>query len=126
MEPLRIGLAGLGTVGAGVLRLLNENGAALKQRCGRAIEVTAISARSRGKDRGIDISGLEWFDDPSELAASEAIDVFVELIGGEEARRRRQSKPPCARASMSSRPIRRCSLCTAPNLPASPKPNRWR
>jgi homoserine dehydrogenase len=84
MEPLRIGLAGLGTVGAGVLRLLNENGAALKQRCGRAVEVTAVSARSRGKDRGIDIYGLEWFDDPSELAASEAIDVFVELIGGEE------------------------------------------
>ncbi len=84
MEPLRIGLAGLGTVGAGVLRLLNENGAALTQRCGRAVEVKAVSARSRGKDRGIDIYGLEWFDDPSELAASEAIDVFVELIGGEQ------------------------------------------
>ena len=84
MEPLRIGLAGLGTVGAGVLRLLKENGAALTQRCGRAVEVTAVSARSRGKDRGIDIYGLEWFDDPSELAASEAIDVFVELIGGEQ------------------------------------------
>jgi homoserine dehydrogenase len=83
MEPLRIGLAGLGTVGAGVLRLLNENGAALEERCGRAVEVTAVSARGRGKDRGIDISGMEWFDDPSELAASEAIDVFVELIGGE-------------------------------------------
>jgi len=51
MEPLRIGLAGLGTVGAGVLRLLNENGAALKQRCGRAIEVTAVSAQNRGKER---------------------------------------------------------------------------
>ena len=67
MEPLKIGLAGLGTVGAGVLLLLKENGAALRQRCGRAIEVTAVSARSRGKDRGIDISGMEWFDDPSSL-----------------------------------------------------------
>ena len=84
MKPLKIGLAGLGTVGAGVLLLLKENGAALRQRCGRAIEVTAVSARSRGKDRGIDLSGMEWFDDPSELAASPAIDVFVELIGGEE------------------------------------------
>jgi len=83
MKPLKIGLAGLGTVGAGVLRLLNENGAALKQRCGRAIQVTAISARNRGADRGIDLSGMEWFGDPAELAASGAIDVFVELIGGE-------------------------------------------
>jgi homoserine dehydrogenase len=84
MKPLKIGLAGLGTVGAGVLRLLNENGAALNQRCGRIIEVTAVSARDRGKDRGVDISGMEWFDDPAQLATSSAIDVFVELIGGDE------------------------------------------
>lgn len=84
MKPLKIGLAGLGTVGAGVLRLLNENGAALNQRCGRIIEVTAVSARDRSKDRGVDISGMEWFDDPAQLATSSAIDVFVELIGGDE------------------------------------------
>ncbi len=84
MKPLKIGLAGLGTVGAGVLHLLKENGAALNERCGRVIEVTAVSGRDRAKDRGVDISGMEWFGDPSQLAASEAIDVFVELIGGEE------------------------------------------
>ncbi|WP_088348843.1 MULTISPECIES: homoserine dehydrogenase [Rhodomicrobium] len=84
MEPLRIGLAGLGTVGAGVLHLLAENGEALALRCGRAVEVRAVSARDRTRDRGIDLSGLEWFDDPVALARSGAIDVFVELIGGED------------------------------------------
>lgn len=84
MKPLRIGLAGLGTVGAGVVHLLARNGAALQERCGRALELTAVSARTRGKERGVDLSAVEWFDDPCQLAASEAIDVFVELIGGEE------------------------------------------
>jgi homoserine dehydrogenase len=84
MEPLRIGVAGLGTVGAGVLKLLTENGPALAQRCGRPLLVRAICARERGKDRGVDLSGLEWFSDPASLAASDLIDVFVELIGGDE------------------------------------------
>jgi homoserine dehydrogenase len=83
MKPLKIGLAGLGTVGAGVVRLLAQNGAALEQRCGGAIRVTTVSARSRSRDRGIDISGFEWFDNPVEMASSDTIDVFVELIGGE-------------------------------------------
>ncbi len=83
MEPLKIGLAGLGTVGAGVLKLLAGNGALLEQRSGRGIAVTAVCARDRTKDRGVDLSGLEWFDDPVELARSEAIEVFVELIGGD-------------------------------------------
>jgi homoserine dehydrogenase len=83
MEPLKIGLAGLGTVGAGVLKLLAGNGALLEQRSGRGIAVTAVCARDRSKDRGVDLTGLEWFDDPVELARSEAIEVFVELIGGD-------------------------------------------
>ncbi len=84
MEPLKIGLAGLGTVGSGVLKLLAKNGALLEARCGRAIAVAAVCARDRSKERGVDVSGLEWFDDPIGLASSEAIDVFVELIGGED------------------------------------------
>jgi homoserine dehydrogenase len=84
MEPLKIGLAGLGTVGMGVLQMLKENGAALEERCGRSIMVTGICARDRARDRGIDLSGMEWFDDPVALASSDAIDIFVELIGGEE------------------------------------------
>ena len=68
-DPLRIAVAGLGTVGAGVLKLLAEQADIIEQRCGRRIEVVAVSARSRGKDRGIDLSTVEWYDDPVKLAA---------------------------------------------------------
>ncbi len=84
-EPLKIALAGLGTVGVGVLDLLRANGEVLARRCGRAIEVVAVSARSRGKPRGDhDLSAYKWFDDPVEMARSAEIDVLVELIGGED------------------------------------------
>jgi homoserine dehydrogenase len=83
MKPLRIGLAGLGVVGTGVLQLLERNGAVLEQRCGRTVTVTAVSARNRAKDRSVKLSAAEWFDDPVTMATSDAIDVFVELIGGE-------------------------------------------
>jgi homoserine dehydrogenase len=84
MEPLKVGLVGLGTVGAGVLELLGRNGAVLAERCGRALEVTGVSARDRGRKRPVDIARLEWFDDPVALAQSPHIDVLVELIGGAE------------------------------------------
>jgi len=83
-EPLRIALAGLGTVGAGVIRLLNTNGALIERRAGRPIEVVAVSARDRSKDRGIDISGFDWIDDPVALADHGKADVIVELIGGSD------------------------------------------
>ncbi|MCO5058304.1 MAG: homoserine dehydrogenase [Rhizobiaceae bacterium] len=83
-EALRVGIAGLGTVGASVVRVLSHKGAELTRQCGREITVTAVSARDRGKDRGIDLGGAEWFDDPVEMAKKAGIDVFVELIGGEE------------------------------------------
>jgi homoserine dehydrogenase len=82
-EALRVGIAGLGTVGASVARVLAEKAAELTRQCGRPIVVTGVSARDRGRDRGVDLSGAEWFDDPVELAKSDRIDVFVELIGGE-------------------------------------------
>ena len=82
-EALRVGIAGLGTVGASVMRILDEHAGVLTRQCGRTIEVAAVSARDRGKDRGVDLSGVAWFDDPAELAASPGIDVFVELIGGD-------------------------------------------
>ncbi len=84
MEPLKLGLAGLGTVGAGVLDLLARNGDALAERCGRRLEVTGVCARDRGKSRPVDVSRLEWFDNPVRLAQSPSIDVLVELIGGAE------------------------------------------
>lgn len=83
-EALRIGLAGLGTVGASVVRVLSDKAAELTRQCGREIVVAAVSARDRKRDRGIDLGATTWFDDPVELARSADIDVFVELIGGEE------------------------------------------
>ncbi len=82
LPPLRIGVAGLGTVGAAVLRLLDRRRRDLELRCGRAIAVTAVSARERVRERGLDLAGLTWHDDPVAMARSEEIDVFVELIGG--------------------------------------------
>jgi homoserine dehydrogenase len=81
---LRVGLAGLGTVGAGVARVLRDNSRALGWRAGRSIHVTAVSARDRAKDRGIDLTGIPFASDPLELAEREDVDVVVELIGGEE------------------------------------------
>jgi homoserine dehydrogenase len=81
-EPLRVGVAGVGVVGASLVRLLQRQGEALASRTGRAIVVTAVSARERTRDRGVDLNGVAFFDDPRALAASDLIDVFVELIGG--------------------------------------------
>ncbi len=83
VAPLKVGLAGLGTVGASVVRLIAEQRASLAQRCGRPIEIVAVTARSRGKDRGIDLKPLRWVADPVKLATDPGIDVFVELIGGD-------------------------------------------
>jgi homoserine dehydrogenase len=81
--PLKVGLAGLGTVGTAVVRLIAAQREALIARCGRPIEVAAVSARSRAKHRDIDLTGVRWVDDPVALAADPAVDVVVELIGGE-------------------------------------------
>lgn len=82
MSELKVGLAGLGTVGAGVVRMLERQKAALAARTGRAIRIVAVAARDRAKDRGVDLSGVRWFDDPVALARDPEIDVFVELMGG--------------------------------------------
>lgn len=83
-EALRIGIAGLGTVGASVVRVLDEKAAELTRQCGRDIRLAAVSARDRGRDRGAPLGGATWFDDPVALARSPDIDAFVELIGGED------------------------------------------
>ena len=84
VEPLRLGIAGLGTVGAAVVRLLTAQARDLAARTGRAIVVTGVSARDSSRERGIDLGEVEWFSDPVALAQSENIDLFVELIGGDE------------------------------------------
>ncbi len=82
VEPLKVGLAGLGTVGTAVIQLLEREREKLVARCGRPIEVVAVSARSRSKKRAVDLRKIRWVADPVELAADPAIEVFVELIGG--------------------------------------------
>ena len=83
-EALRVALAGLGTVGGGVIRLLDANAELISRRAGRRIEVVAVSARDRTKDRGIDLSRFDWVDDPVELARHAKADVVVELVGGSD------------------------------------------
>ena len=83
-DPLRLGIAGLGTVGAGVLKMIHKNAALIGLRTGRNIIVTAVSAQSRDKDRGVDLSGFAWEDDPVALAKRNDVDVFVELMGGSD------------------------------------------
>ncbi|WP_368184606.1 homoserine dehydrogenase [Aestuariibius sp. HNIBRBA575] len=81
--PLRLGIAGLGTVGVGVIKILHQKANLLAERTGRPIEIVAVSARSKGKDRGVSLDGYAWEDDPVALAKRDDIDVFVELMGGD-------------------------------------------
>ena len=83
-RPLSIGIAGLGTVGGGVLTMLRQNAELIAARAGRPIAVTAGSARDRERDRGVSLSGLRWYDDAVALAADPNVDVVVEVIGGSE------------------------------------------
>jgi homoserine dehydrogenase len=82
-KPLRVAIAGLGTVGGGVLKLLASRRSELAERAGRAVECVAVSARDRKKARTVDIADIPWTDDVQSLAGGDA-DVVVELIGGED------------------------------------------
>jgi len=83
-QPLKVAIAGLGTVGAGTVALLRRNAAQIEHHTGRKIEVVAVSARDRARSRTIDVSGVPWHDDPVAMAAAPGIDVVVELIGGSD------------------------------------------
>jgi homoserine dehydrogenase len=83
-DPLRIGIAGLGTVGIGVVKIVQSHAELLAARCGRPVEISAVSARSRTRNRSADLSPYDWEDDPVALARRADVDVFVELIGGED------------------------------------------
>ena len=80
--PLQVGLAGLGTVGAGVVRLLDANADLVAARAGRPIRVTAVSARDRQRSRGVDLDRFAWEDDATRLATRADVDLVVELVGG--------------------------------------------
>ncbi|GAB5467875.1 MAG: homoserine dehydrogenase [Rhodospirillales bacterium] len=81
--PLRIGVAGLGTVGGGVLSLLKENADLISARAGRPLEVVAVSARDPNKARSLPLEGIAWAASAPALAEDPAVDVVVELIGGD-------------------------------------------
>lgn len=83
-QALRVAIAGLGTVGGGVIKLLDANRDLISRRAGRPIEVVAVSARDRNRDRGVDLSRFAWVDDTSALAEIEGVDVVVELVGGSD------------------------------------------
>jgi len=82
--PLRLGIAGLGTVGVGVVKIIRQKANLLAERSGRPVVITAVSARSKDKDRGVPLGDYAWEDDPVKLAQRDDIDVFVELMGGSD------------------------------------------
>ena len=103
-QPLTVAIAGLGTVGAGVMRLLTENAALIGSRAGRPIQVVAVSARDRTRDRGVDLGPIAWFADARAMAREAQAEVFVELIGGSDG---------IARAAVEAALERGCSVVTA-------------
>ena len=82
--PLRLGLAGLGTVGIGVVKIVQQHADLIAARTGRAVVITAVSARDKTKNRDADLSGYAWETDPVALARRDDIDVFIEVMGGHE------------------------------------------
>ena len=84
MSSIRIALAGLGTVGAGIVKIVQSHKDLLAARAGTTVEIVAVSARSRTKDRGVDLSGYAWEDDPVALARRDDVDLLVEVMGGED------------------------------------------
>jgi homoserine dehydrogenase len=82
--PLRLGIAGLGTVGGGVVAIVQQHGALLAARAGRRIEIVAVSARNRNRERGADLSSYAWEDDPVALSRRDDVDVLIEVMGGED------------------------------------------
>lgn len=82
VAPLRVGIAGLGTVGAEVVGLIERQKRTLSLRCGRSVRVVAVSARSKAKKRNVDLSGIAWAKNALAIATDTKVDVFVELMGG--------------------------------------------
>ena len=83
VAPLKVGIAGLGTVGAEVVRGIEQQGRILTARCGRGVRVVAVTARSRTRKRGVDLDGIAWAKSPLAVATDPDVDCFVELIGGD-------------------------------------------
>ncbi|MEM6812516.1 MAG: homoserine dehydrogenase [Pseudomonadota bacterium] len=83
-EPFKVGIAGLGTVGVGVVKILETNQDLIAKRVGRPIEIISVTASSKDKDRGIDLSSYEWIDTIGDMVSDQSLDCFIECIGGSE------------------------------------------
>lgn len=83
-DALKIGVAGLGTVGGGVVEILSAHADLLRARSGRSLELAAVSAREKGRDRGLELDGARWFDDAVKMAGDPGLDIVVEAIGGQD------------------------------------------
>ena len=83
-DPLRLGLAGLGTVGTGIVRIVQDHADLIAARAGRPVVITAVSARDHTRDRGVDLAGYQWETDPVALACRADVDLFIEVMGGSE------------------------------------------
>ena len=126
--PLKIAVAGLGTVGAGTLQIA----AATRPNCwpsapAAGIVVTAVSARDRRRDRGVELSAARWYEDAAAMAADPEIDVVVELIGGADG-----IAPQRRRAALDARQARRHrqqgadGACTGRGSRRGPRKRAWR
>ena len=81
-SPFRIGIAGLGTVGVGVVKILQQRSDLIAKRVGRPIEIVSVIAGNKNKDRGVDISAYDWAETLEDLANDDRIDAVIELVGG--------------------------------------------
>jgi len=81
---MKIGVAGIGTVGVGVIKVLAQHGQLLSDRCGQDLEITAVSGRDRTKDRGVSLDNMTWYDNAADMASDPNVDLVVELIGGSD------------------------------------------
>jgi homoserine dehydrogenase len=84
MKPIKVGLLGVGTVGAGTFNVLQRNQEDIRRRAGRGIEITMVAARNLDRARGIVGAGVEVVGDPFAVVNNPDIDIVVELIGGYE------------------------------------------
>jgi len=83
-KPLKVGIAGLGTVGVGVIKILEGHAGILAARAGQQIEISVVSARDRGRNRGVDLADYGWCDNPVDMARRDDVDLVIELIGGSD------------------------------------------
>ena len=83
-SPLKIAVAGLGNVGVGVVKILEQHKKLIADRAGREIVITTVCARNHNVDRGVDLSPYNWVGDARRLPDRDDVDIVVELIGGED------------------------------------------